>query len=179
MLSSFLVAVFFATTAQAVDQCVNLGNWAPIAQLNAYLPVPGSALTSDGFKTCLKPSQVIAGCWRLTSPSGQNSLLLQPDGNAVIYSVWYNTVCNTGLGCVTATWNAGTNGKSPQSIQLAVGRFFVSTSGTAGYNGVVWDANKQGSSINTLLCIQNDGNMVVYDSGNAVVWAANTQNASG
>ncbi|KAJ3024415.1 UNVERIFIED_CONTAM: hypothetical protein HDU68_008182 [Siphonaria sp. JEL0065] len=178
MLSSIVLAAILAVTTQA-QQCVNLGNQAPISQLNSYLPVPTTALTADSFKSCLKPSQVIAGCWRLTSPSGQNSLLLQPDGNAVIYSVWYNTLCNTGLGCVSPTWNAGTNGKSPQSIQLGLGRFFVSQSGTAGYNGVVWDANKQGSSLNTLLCIQNDGNMVVYDAGNAVVWAANTQNASG
>ncbi|KAI9343216.1 hypothetical protein BDR26DRAFT_858738 [Obelidium mucronatum] len=175
MISSIILAAFFAASAQA--QCQNLANWAPISQVNAYLPAPQSAVTSDTFKSCLKPSQLINGCWRLTSPSGQNSLVLQPDGNAVIYSVWYNSNCNTGLGCVTATWNTGSNDKGTKSIQLGLGRFFVSTSGVSGYNGVVWDANKQGSTQGTLLCLQNDGNLVVYDNGNAVVWAANTKNA--
>ncbi|KAJ3025991.1 UNVERIFIED_CONTAM: hypothetical protein HDU68_006363 [Siphonaria sp. JEL0065] len=178
MFSAYLLilAAFLATSVQA--QCENLGNGSPISQFNTYLPAPLNAVTSDSFKNCLKPGQLIGGCWRLTSPSGQTGLLLQPDGNAVIYSIWYNTLCNTGLGCVTATWNAGTNGKAPHSIQLGLGRFFVSTSAAAGYSGnqVVWDSMKQGSTVNTLLCMQNDGNLVVYDNGNAVVWTANTKN---
>ncbi|KAI9343171.1 hypothetical protein BDR26DRAFT_858669 [Obelidium mucronatum] len=167
--------IFVASLVQA--QCDNLGNWLPSSRLNNYLEAPEKAVTSDGFKNCLRPGFTLPKCWKLTSPNKQSSVILQPDGNAVIYSSWYNGVCNTGMGCISSTWSSGSNNKGSQSIQLGAGRFYVSQSGAPGYSGVVWDANKQGSLWGTLLCMQNDGNLVVYDNGNSVVWSANTRGA--
>ncbi|ORY26016.1 hypothetical protein BCR33DRAFT_726568 [Rhizoclosmatium globosum] len=129
MLVSLLVSLFAASVNA---QCGNLGNWNPVSSLMQYNSAAGSAVTGNTFLTCLVAQNWIPQCTRLSAPNGQFALVLQPDGNAVIYNVWYQSTCNYNQGCVSSTWSAS----------------------------------------GTLLCMQNDGNLVVYD-GNSVVWALN------
>ncbi|ORY26012.1 hypothetical protein BCR33DRAFT_726565 [Rhizoclosmatium globosum] len=117
-------------------------------------------IKGDSFKNCLQPYYSAPPCAKL-NPAGTSQLLMQPDGNAVIYSVWYATNCNQGRGCVSPIWSL--------SFRVQDGRFVLST--TPDLSGqVVW-GTKAGSVAGTQLCMQNDSNLVLYD-GATPVWAS-------
>ncbi|KAJ3292592.1 hypothetical protein HDU79_001270 [Rhizoclosmatium sp. JEL0117] len=167
-MSAFVVIVaLLASTINA--QCGNLGNWNPVTSLLQYNPASGGAITGNSYLNCLRAQNWISQCTRLSAPNGQYALVLQPDGNAVIYNVWYQGTCNYGNGCVSSTWSTGTWNTGAGAIQLNNGRFQINQQPSSGSR---WDSGSQGSASGTLLCMQNDGNLVVYD-GSSVVWALN------
>ncbi|CAF1278802.1 unnamed protein product [Rotaria sordida] len=101
----------------------------------------------------------------LTSPKGAYRLVLQPDGNLVLYAS-DNTVP------VNALWTSGSFRRGPH-------RFVVQADG----NLVIYDGNNQASwASNTRrqnanrgrLALQDDGNLVFYDNNNQQIWATNT-----
>ncbi|ORY35212.1 hypothetical protein BCR33DRAFT_722556 [Rhizoclosmatium globosum] len=162
-----LIALSLLAVSVKADSCSGLGDWNPVQSLFQYAPAVGGAVTGNLFLNCLRAQNWIPQCTRLSSPNGLYSLVLQPDGNAVIYSSWYQSNCNYGQGCVSSTWSTSTYNTKAQAIQLMNGRFQVAQNPNA---NAVWDSGTQGSASGTLLCMQNDGNLVVYD-GNTVVWA--------
>ncbi|CAF1141911.1 unnamed protein product [Rotaria sordida] len=116
-------------------------------------------------RNTLQPGQQLEQDEALTSPNGAYRLVLQTDGNLVLY-VSDNTVPANSL------WTTGSFRKGPH-------RFEVQPDG----NLVIYDGNNQASwASNTRrqnadrgrLALQDDGNLVFYDNNNQPIWATNT-----
>lgn len=97
----------------------------------------------------------------LTSPNGRFKLNCQSDGNIVLYDgnrpIW------------------GTSTNSQGAKLLLDGNGFLRVAG--GNGQVIWTGNGSGSWGNYSLCLQNDGNLVLYrESGGSAtpVWASQT-----
>ncbi len=93
----------------------------------------------------------------LLSQSGQYQVVLQQDGNLVIYDLWNNH---------KPIWSSNTHGKA---VNLAVmqgdGNFVI-----YGFPEAVWSTNTAGKG-NCFITMQDDGNLVVYEVA-APVWAS-------
>lgn len=102
----------------------------------------------------------VPGLSTLVSRNGQFILVLQADGNLVLYK-------NTGR----ALWASGTNGRA---VQLAAmqpdGNFVIYDFPTP-----LWASNTAGRP-GSFLVVQDDGNVVIYQP-NVPVWATNTAGA--
>lgn len=96
----------------------------------------------------------------INSQSGRFQLILQDDGNLVLYD----------LPSGSALWASGTNGQSVATciMQTDGNLVLYSPSGAA-----VWASNTYGNS-GAYLVVQNDGNVVIYTPSGAAVWATNT-----
>ncbi len=95
----------------------------------------------------------------LQSENGKIRLVMQQDGNLVLYRTED----------MVAIWATNTNGSGAQSAHFLFDGNFVL------YNqmhDVKWATNTSGHS-NAVLILQNDGNMVMYD-GDAPIWSTNT-----
>lgn len=99
---------------------------------------------------------------QIISQDGRTKLLMQADGNLVIYygrnPIWAS---NT---------NVGTNLPNKAVLQLD-GNFVI-------YNSLgraIWHSNTR-SALKTRLVMQNDHNLVLYDANNRPIWATNTIN---
>ncbi|ORY26014.1 hypothetical protein BCR33DRAFT_794900 [Rhizoclosmatium globosum] len=147
----FLFAAFAAlVSADGGYPCNNLADWNAKSVFDQYQDLPYMMATGDstGFKTCLLATNAIT-----------------------TYAIWYATTCNWGGGCISSIWSSGTYATNARAIWNNNGRFYITTSVYT--NGPsVWDAGKTGSIFGTQLCLQNDGNLVLYDTGGTVVWAA-------
>lgn len=96
----------------------------------------------------------------LLSPDQKHQLILQDDGNLVLYRMADHK----------ATWASGTQGQAvSKAIMQQDGNLVV-----YGYNNALWASGTQGRD-GSFLSMQNDGNAVVYQP-DAAVWASNTQN---
>lgn len=117
---------------------------------NCITPVVGAALNGGR----LYPGQ------RLVSPNGSYRLVLQTDGNLVLYRNSDNAV----------RWASNTVGRSPRYLTLQTDGNLVlyPTSGSA-----LWASNTSGLRTAGQLRLQDDGNVVLYNSGRPV-WATNT-----
>ena len=110
----------------------------------------GSTLNANG--TLLKDDYLL-------SPSGRYQLVLQDDGNLVIYDL------NAGH---KAVWSSGTNGRAVNfAVMQTDGNFVI-----YGFPGPVWATGTNGKG-NCFITMQDDGNLVIYEV-NAPVWATNT-----
>ncbi|KAJ3024411.1 UNVERIFIED_CONTAM: hypothetical protein HDU68_008178 [Siphonaria sp. JEL0065] len=170
--SSFLAIVTALVSFQSVaaQACSSLTGWDPSWKLSTYTSTSPTQMNSDTFKNCLKPYNYAGTCMRITNPAQTTMFLMQPDGNAVIYTIWYALNCNLGKGCISPIWYTGSN-KANSNIRVIDGKFVISynTDGSL----VAWDAGPRGSFQGTSLCMQNDGNLVLYDNGTPL-WASGT-----
>jgi hypothetical protein len=96
----------------------------------------------------------------LLSPNGQYELIMQQDGNLVLYQggITCNVSCSG-----DALWDSGTGSPGNYAIMQADGNFVVYQGSTA-----VWNSQTEafpGSNI----VLQNDSNLVIYD-GSTAVW---------
>ena len=95
---------------------------------------------------------------RLRSPSGQFQLVLQTDGNLVLYDGQ------------TAIWATGTSGQTAsQAAMQADGNLVLVGPGGA----VVWEARTAGHP-GARLVLQDDGNAVVYALDKRPLWSTGT-----
>ena len=98
----------------------------------------------------------------IVSPNGQYKLIMQTDGNLVMYK-------NNG----TPIWSSGTmgSGTDNQLIMQSAGNLVMYSNGTA-----VWatPASTIGSGSNNYLSVQDDGNLVIYSGPNNTnpVWSS-------
>lgn len=118
-------------------------------------PLPSSQCGTLKANEGLMPDQALKSC------SGSHSLVMQSDGNLVVYNN------RTGK----ATWSSRTVGAEAQAAimrpngQLGVfetellAKFSTPTAGNDG----------------AFLAMQDDGNLVIYTSNGGAVWATNTQ----
>ena len=130
--------------------------------LTNVLPTPPEPSSGGGGTTgscgelaanvSLTSSQSLASC------SGDYSLIMQSDGNLVLYQG------------STALWASNTVGSgADKAIMQGDGNFVVYTSsGTP-----VWASNTAGNA-GAYLAVQNDGNAVVYSASGAALWSTGT-----
>src|SRR5271165_305894 len=105
----------------------------------------------------LQPGQSFQVDTPLYSDDGQFRVLLQNDGNLVVYDRWQ------------ARWASGTNGQSvSQCIMQTDGNLVI-----YGYDGPIWASNTSGNP-GAYLNMQNDGNLVIYLPGGSPIWATGT-----
>ena len=106
----------------------------------------------------LNPNEQLSIGGSITSDDGRFTLILQSDGNLVIY----------GPGGI-AVWATNTEGRSVvNAIMQSEGNFVIYGPG----NAVIWASNTEGNP-NAILFLQNDRNLVIYNSGGPI-WASNT-----
>jgi hypothetical protein len=95
-------------------------------------------------RTGLTPGQSLRNGARLTSPDGRYSLIMQSDGNLVIY------------GPGGAQWATSTNGPGRWAVMQSDGNLVV-----YGPSGPLWASNT-GDQPGAHLVMQSDGNLVIY-----------------
>lgn len=106
----------------------------------------------------LSGGQTLAAGQELVSKNGRYRLLMQDDGNLVLYAP-------RGL----PLWDSKTTGKSGAALTLqADGNAVVYAGGQA-----VWSSHTYGHPGSSLL-LQDDGNVVVYSAGGAALWSSQT-----
>jgi len=110
-----------------------------------------------GRTDTLWPPDGLAPKERLRSPSGALELVLQSDGNLVLYDAG------------TAIWASGTNGRTvTQAVMQGDGDLAL-----VGPAGVVWDTRTTGNP-GARLVLQDDGNAVVYAIDGRPIWSTGT-----
>jgi hypothetical protein len=104
-----------------------------------------------GDGALLLPGQI------LVTPDKKYKLVLQADGNLVLYSPY------------RATWASGTYGKTPGSLVMQTDGNLVLYDASG---HPVWSSNTYGNGLSTLVA-QQDGNLVIYSKTKAT-WASGT-----
>jgi hypothetical protein len=121
---------------------------------------------SDMSIGILNPGEQLVGAQnqRLYSPSGQYFLVMQSDGNLVVYAVGQG---DTGQNSNKPIWASHTNGKGGAVAKMqGDGNFVVYTAS----NQPIWASNTNGKA-NSFVRMQDDGNLVIYTAS----WASNTK----
>jgi hypothetical protein len=109
-----------------------------------YLPAGGQLGTGD----------------RLVSPNGSHVLVLQGDGNAVVYAPGGRAI-----------WSTQTNGRGTGVLRMQADGNLVAYSRSG---APVWSSRTEhfrGSELR----MQDDGNLVLYRPGNRAVWSSRSQ----
>ncbi len=131
--------------------------------------------------TAIPPSQQGAGIPSLvpgsaiTSQNGVYELILQIDGNLVLYKT---TIPNSFINCPSSSCQAIFS--SNTSNIGAYGSAYLQTDG----NFVVYNINSPAFATNTngnpgdTLILQNDGNLVIYSNVRMPLWSSNTAGSS-
>ncbi len=147
----------------------------------ASWPPPGATLPgSSGTPayacgTIVPPGEILNPGDQRTSPNGAYTLIMQSDGNLVLYA-------NSAGGGQTAVWAS----QNPPVGNSSINRNGIEAGSTAvvSQNGVfgVWYPNQNTTQWATFtsgypgayVAVQNDGNLVLYSSSSAALWASNT-----
>lgn len=116
----------------------------------------GSATFFGGAQ--LNNGQTLQDGYYLTSGNVQYALIMQADGNLVLYS---------GSGALWASNTSGNPG-AYLGVQSDGNIVIYNASGQA-----IWATNTNGQSTSYLV-IQTDGNLVAYNTSGVAVWASNT-----
>lgn len=124
--------------------------WASHTWQAASMATSTNSLGSSG-------AQVMSSSQPLNSSSGKYQLVLQSDGNLVLYSGAH------------ALWASWTNGDPVNRLVLqSDGNLVLYGSDNKAY----WSSKTAGRGDNANLILQDDSNLVLYDSSNQAVWAA-------
>jgi hypothetical protein len=151
-------AVTGGVCASANVPAASLAEWNVVpGAAPAGTPAPSSCPTAPACGT-LTANQYLAANQSLTSCDGRFALILQGDGNLVLYEG------------STALWASNTvNSSAVRAILQGDGNFVLYTaSGTP-----VWASDTAGNA-GAQLVLQNDGNLVVDSASGTVLWATNT-----
>jgi hypothetical protein len=106
----------------------------------------------------LTANQSLGSNQSLASCNGEFSLIMQGDGNLVLYQG------------STALWASNTVGSgADKAIMQGDGNFVLYTSS----GSAVWASNTAGNS-GAYIELQNDANLVIYSAAGAALWASNT-----
>jgi hypothetical protein len=127
-------------------------------------PVPSGSSQCSASSSTLSANTKLCVGKELTSPSFHDySLVMQSDGNLVLYSRRFNPI--------RALWSSGTAGhQGAYAVMQSDGNFVVySSTGTA-----LWNSGTAGHP-GSYLALQDDGNVVVY-SGSKALWNSHTNN---
>jgi hypothetical protein len=107
----------------------------------------------------LNPGERLGANESIESPDGRFSLVLQPDGNLVLYDQNHQPV-----------WASGTDGLEVASATMQEDGNLVlySSSGDP-----VWASDTFGNG-GAYVVVQDDRNVVIYDASATPLWATNT-----
>ena len=106
----------------------------------------------------LNPNDDLAVIGSITSQDSRFTLIMQGDGNLVLYGPGGRY-----------RWDTGTNGQAvSQAIMQGDGNFVI-----YGPGGAIWATGTDGHP-GAWLIVQNDGNVVIYDSAGNPLWATGT-----
>lgn len=149
-----------ALTAALVTSSCAVGLFQP----NKSLAAVNDALCAQTDTLCqgdtLRPGQY------LVSGNGIYKLQMQSDGNFVLYH------------SSTRIWSSGTNGKTVyQCVMQLDGNLVLYTTRYQLPQNAVWASGSTGSLFTFqpyYLTVQNDGNVVIKDANNNVIWATGT-----
>lgn len=135
--------VAYTTSGQAV-WASNTGSWPMYTYYGSDHLNNGQTLTSGNY---------------IRSADSRYALLMQTDGNLIMYGPGYHVL-----------WGSGTGGNPGAYLGLqSDGNMVVySSSGHA-----LWASNTGGQSLSYLV-MQTDGNLVAYNTSNAAIWATGT-----
>jgi hypothetical protein len=97
---------------------------------------------------------------RLDSINGLFHLILQGDGNLVLYRTHFGK----------PLWASNTDGSPADRIMMQADGNFVSYSAAGNY---IWDTGTNGNP-GAWIVLQDDGNLVIYDNASQPLWATNT-----
>jgi DNA-binding beta-propeller fold protein YncE len=104
---------------------------------------------------------------KFTSSDGRWSLIMQFDGNLVLYS-----------SSNAAVWDTKTFSRGTGPFRLAVqedGNLVVYQKGTCSPSDALWASHTSGRGQGPYeLVLQNDRNVVLYDARRAVIWSTDT-----
>lgn len=154
LLSLLFIVITAIAASSAIENSKN-------SQANATTSAANSAVVISSLNPGdrLNPGNSLQIGQYIISVSGQIKLILQGDGNLVLYDS-----SNKPL------WATGTNGK-------AVSRAVVQTDGNFVLydknNIKLWSTNTAGHP-GAFLIVQNDGNTVLYDTSLNQLWSTNT-----
>jgi hypothetical protein len=144
------------TGAQLVLQ--DDGNAAIVDRRDTTSWTTGTTVWPPGGRAdTLWPPDALAPRDVLRAPGGGLELVLQSDGNLVLY--------DSG----TAIWASGTNGQTVTQLAMQADGNLALT----GPAGVVWESRTSGSP-GARLAVQDDGNAVVYTIDGRPVWSTGT-----
>jgi hypothetical protein len=109
----------------------------------------------------LASGATLTGGQELVSPDGRYSLIMQRDGNLVLYEGAVS--CLTASCSGDALWNSGTGGDAGAYVTMqSDGNLVVYYNGSAAWNSSTWGFSGD------YLQLQNDSNLVIYASGHPV-----------
>jgi hypothetical protein len=97
----------------------------------------------------------------ITSYDGRFTLILQTDGNLVLY---WNEPGHPAL------WSSHTQGKAGYDAEMQEDGNFVIYDAA---RNALWASGTDGHP-GAYLVLQNDGNLVIYDTNDAAIWSSNT-----
>jgi hypothetical protein len=106
----------------------------------------------------LLPDQALIAGTELISPNGRHRLVMQGDGNLVLYR-------QSGV----PKWATGTDGRQIGAANMQGDGNLVLYDPT----GAVWATGTDGNP-GAVLVMQDDGNLVIYSAGGAALWASGT-----
>ncbi|GAA0814051.1 GH92 family glycosyl hydrolase [Spirilliplanes yamanashiensis] len=122
---------------------------------------------SGGAANQLQAGQRLTANQRLVSPNGRYTLLMQPDGNLVLYDgpPQQNPIWATG------TWNLPADRRPTRADLQPDGNLVLYTdAGQPVWASGSWGANR----IAPYLSMQDDGNLVIYHHARSPLWASGT-----
>lgn len=112
---------------------------------------------------------------KISSPNGLYNLVMQKDGNLVLY----DSRCGTSPNC--AVWNSGSNREQGQyfmAIQPDGNLVVYKGRPPAPTEQHIWNSKTFGALDNYFLAIQNDANVVIYrgtpQSNRGAIWSTKT-----
>ena len=126
----------------------------------AATSVPASAAAGD---STLSAGQELQAGQELISAGGQYALVMQTDGNLVVY----------GNGCVIWASNTTGTGSHDYLAMQGDGNLVIYQAG----GKPVWASNTAGTGSGNRLAMQVNGNLVVYTSASKPVWASGASKA--
>ncbi|MFF4121421.1 ricin-type beta-trefoil lectin domain protein [Streptomyces sp. NPDC001714] len=143
--------------ADETDTTAPAGGRSTATYTNALGQTTKSVVKNTGSTVKLTQGQVIPSGTSLTSDSTR--LAMQADGNLVL----------TSLATGKTLWSTSTSGNPGAFATLrSDGNFVVSN---AGATSTLWST---GTTTGTVMQIQNDANMVLYDGAGAAIWKTDT-----
>lgn len=127
--------------------------WLVVATIIALLACPLAAIAAD----VMLPNEQLASGAFLTSGDNRIRLMMQTDGNLVLY---HDNI---------ARWATGTLEAGARAVMQSDGNLVIySAAGKA-----LWSSGTSGRP-GASLVLQGDGNLVIYDATTRPVWSSNT-----
>lgn len=146
------------------------------------------SLVSAAFaKNSLSVGESLSPGQMLTSNNGRFNLIMQTDGNLVLYKDAGKSIWSTKTSGAQYYWRDPITGytirRTPQLLTLAPGLLRVTDAfkdymfwraDVQGWSNAHYQGNVPAGLVGDALVVQDDGNVVLYATGKGPVWATNT-----